>query len=274
MKGKSILLPLFFVFPLFAISQTYNQRFEEALNRRDTADQRQILMDWKFEWPKSPDLLVGYFNYYKQQYEAAADSLARAELLSQAFSYIDSGIASFPNRLDMRMLKIALLGDAGKYDAYTQAILALLGQHDAINDDGWLWKNNAPLVNGTDFLLQYVDNFVVQMYNRQDESLHPYMDEISDRVLVSHPAHVPSLSNLAITALYRQEYGKGITFLEKALAVDGKNVAVLSNLAYAYERLGNIETAIQYYEEVIKYGDAQTQDYARKEIGKLKKEGE
>ena len=269
MDRKPILLCLFLFLSQFAIGQIYSQRFEQALSQRDAVSQKRILTEWKFEWPNSPDLLVGYFNYYKQRYEEESDSLARDGLLSQAFFHIDSGITNFPNRLDMPLLKIAVLGEVGRYEAYTKTTLALLGRHDHIQEE-WLWKNGAPLVNATDFLLQYVDNFVVQLYNRQDESLHPYMDEISERVLLSYPAHVPSLSNLAITALYRKDYENGIVHLEKALAVDETNTSVLSNLAYAYEQIGEDETAIKYYEEVVKHGDAQTQDYARKQIEKLK----
>ncbi len=272
MDSKVIIWCLFLIFPVFVGAQTYNQRFEQALNQRDTAAQKELLTEWWLDKSKDPDLRVAYFNFYKQQYELTADSLAGNRFFSQALSAIDEGITGFPNRLDMPLLKIAFLGEVGRYDAYTQSILALLNQHDTVKDE-WLWKNNAPLVNASDFLLQYVDNFVVQLYNRQDESLHPYMDEISNRVLLSHPTHVPSLSNLAITALYHKDYEKGIAYLEKGLDVDMTNTSVLSNLAYAYAQTGQDEKAIHYYEEVIKYGDVQTQDYARKQIEQLKNKG-
>lgn len=269
MDKKSIFLGVFLLISQVAIGQVYNQRFEQALNQRDAVSQKQLLSEWKFEWPNSPDLLVGYFNYYKQRYEEATDSLARAELLAQALSHIDSGITRFPERLDMHLFKIALLGEVARYEAYTQAILALLDRHDIVND-AWLWKNGTSVVNATDFVLQYVDNFVVQLYNRQDESLHPHMDTISTRVLRSYPTHVPSLSNLAIIALYHKDYASGIAHLEKALAVDATNTSVLSNLAYAHAQTGEKETAVSYYEEVIRYGDVETQEYARKQIEKLK----
>jgi len=268
MNRKSVIPCLFAVLPLFTIGQTYSQRFDQALNQRDTSSQKQLLAEWKANKPKDADLHVAYFNFFKQRYEAEPDSSVKKEFLSQAFSHIDEGIANFPNRLDMPLFKVALLGEAGRYEAYSQAILALLDRHDVVKD-GWLWKNGAPLVNATDFLLQYVDNFVVQLYNLQDESLHRYMDEISMRVLRSYPTHIPSLSNLAITALYHKDYEKGIGYLEKSRAIDATNTSVLSNLAYAYAQIGQTDTAIKYYEEVIKYGDPQTQDYARKQIEKL-----
>ncbi len=269
MDRRSVFLCLFLVFPAFAFGQIYNQRFEEALNQRDAVSQKQILSEWKFEWPRSPDLLVGYFNFYKQRYEEETDSLVQAELLSQAFSHIDSGITNFPNRLDMPLLKIALLGDIGRYDAYTEEIITLMDRHD-LSKDGWLWKNGSSVVNASDFLLQYVDNFVVQLYNGKDETLHPLMDRISNRVLASYPQHVPSLSNLAITALYHKDYESGVAYLTKALSIEPKNTSVLSNLAYAYEQVGDVENAIKYYEEMAKYGDAQAKDYANRQLAKIR----
>jgi len=271
MIGRSVLQCLFAIFPLFSIGQTYSQRFDEVLKQRDASGQKQLLMEWRANKPKDAELHVAYFSFFKQRYEGEADSLEKKRHLSKALSHIDAGIAGFPNRLDMPLLKIALLGEAGRYEAYTQAILAVLDRNDEVADE-WLWKNGASLVDATDFLLQYVDNFVVQLYNIQDESLHPYMDEISTRVLRSYPTHIPSLSNLAITALYRKEYEKGIGYLEKSLSVDAANTSVLSNLAYAYGQIGQKETAIAYYKEVVKYGDGQTQDYARKQIEKLKQQ--
>jgi len=268
MIGKSVILYLLAVLPLSAIGQTYSQRFDEALNQRDTSRQKQLLQEWRANKPKDADLPVAYFNFFKQRYEAESDPMVKNEFLSKALSHIDAGIAGYPNRLDMPLLKIALLGEVGRYETYTQTILAVLDRNDVVTD-GWLWKRDASLVDATDFLLQYVDNFVVQLYNLQDESLHPYMDRISTRVLRSYPTHIPSLSNLAITALYHKDYEKGIGYLEKSLSVDSTNTSVLSNLAYAYGQIGQTETAIAYYQEVIKYGDAQTQDYAKKQIEKL-----
>ncbi len=262
------MLWLFAFLPIFASGQSYNQRFEEALNQRDTINQRKILSEWQENKPKDADLHIGYFNFYKQRYETEADSLIRNELLSQAFSNIDTGTTRFPNRLDMWLANIALLGEIGNYSQYTEQLLELLDTNDAVKEV-WLWKNNAPLVDASDFLLQYVDNFIVMLYNRQDESLHPNMDTIANRVLASYPQHVPSLSNLAITALYRKDYESGITHLAKAASYEPTNTSVLSNLAYAYEQIGDNENAIMYYEETIKYGDAQTKEYARNQLEKL-----
>ncbi|WP_353128638.1 tetratricopeptide repeat protein [Parapedobacter pyrenivorans] len=268
MDKKLGLVGLLFLLPALTIAQTYSKRFEEVFNRQDSAGQRQLLAEWQANKPLDADLQVAYFNFYKQRYEQEADSLIQEGLVSEAFSHIDSGIKAFPNRLDMRFDRISLLWNLGNYSDYKETILALLEQHDVIKG-GWLWKNNSSLINATDFLLKYVDNYVVQLYNLDDESLHPYMDEIANRVLISHPRHVPSLSNLAITALYHEDYPTAIEHLTKALSIEAENTSVLSNLAFAYVQVGNTEKAIAYYEQMAKYGDSQTKAYAAEQLEKL-----
>lgn len=268
MDRKSRIVCLLFLLPLFTIAQTYNQRFEEVLHGKDSAGQRQLLSEWQASKPLDADLQVAYFNFFKQCYEREADSLIQEGLISEAFSHIDSGIKRFPNRLDMRLMKISMLWDLGGYVGYKENILALLEQQDIVKD-GWLWKNNSPLIDATDFLLKYVDNYVVQLYNLNEESVHPYMDEIANRVLVSYPQHVPSLSNLAITALYHEDYDTAIGYLAKALSIEETNTSVLSNLAFAYAQVGETEQAIAYYEKLEKYGDSQTKAYAVQQKEKL-----
>ncbi len=206
----------------------------------------------------------------KGQQSAPSESGSRDTLLQKEISRIDSEIIAFPNRLDRWIDKIKLLGESGQYEAYTATILALMDQNEQ-NKSVWQWKNNAKLTNTPDFLLQYVDNFTVQLYNLEDESLHPYMDRIANRVLDSYPNHVPSLSNLAITALYRKDYETGISYLTKARSIAPTNTSVLGNLAYAYEQIGDPASAIECYETMVAHGDAQTQDYAKKQLEKLKK---
>lgn len=255
--------------PWFASAQTFSQRFDEAISRNDSLVQREILSQWEVAKPEDADLKLAYFNFYKQRYLLEPDSLVKEALLTDAFFHIDQGIAQFPSRLDLPLSKISLLWDLGRYADYKQTILTVLEHNDGIKDK-WLWKNNRELVNSTDFLLQYVDNYVVQLYNLGEESVHPYMDELANRVLKSYPQHVPSLSNLAITAMYHQDYQRAVDYLSKALSIENTNTSVLSNLAYAHSQIGNTETAISYYEQAAKYGDSETKDHVRQQLEKLR----
>src|SRR5690606_20552597 len=159
------------------------------------------------------------------------------------------------------------------FEAYTREIITVLDHNDN-NKGEWLWKENATLNSASEFLLEYVNNYVVQLYNRQDPALHVYMDSISNRIIASYPNHVPSLSNLAITALYREDYESGIAYLRKAITIDSMNTNILNNLAYAYEQIGNISQAITCYEQIVEYGDTRASDHANRKLKELRAENQ
>lgn len=257
------------VVPLLVIGQSYTQRFDEAFNNGDTVLQRVILTDWWLDNSYSADLAVSQFRFHKERFAESADNAVRQKAIAQAFSAIDEGIARHPDRLDMRFHKIGLLGELLEFDTYTREIIAVFDQNDK-NNNHWLWKENATVDSAPEFLQEYVSNYVVQLYNQGDTSLHGYMDDISNRILTSYPQHLPSLSNLAVTALSRKDYNSAITHLQKAEAIDNTNTAILGNLAYAYEQNGDTIQSIYYYERVIEYGDANTKDYAKRRLQKLK----
>lgn len=266
---KTIGIICFLVLPLFVFGQSYSERFDEAFKSRDTVLQRSILTNWWLDNSHSPDLAVAQFLFHKERYISEGDSTIRQTALAQAFSAINDGIFRYPDRLDMRFYKISLLGELSEFEEYTQEIVAVFDRNDS-NSSEWLWKRNASLSGAPEFILEYVDNYVILLYNRQDPALHGYMDDISNRVLVAYPNHVSSLSNLAITAMYRKDYDSGIAHLVKATAIDGTNTSILSNLAYAYEQIGDIAQAITYYERIVEYGDSQAKNYANQRLERLK----
>jgi len=57
----------------------------------------------------------------------------------------------------------------------------------------------------------------------------------------------------------------------KAEKNNPKDAIVLGNIAQGYKLKGNITTAIEYYEKVIKYGDESSIAFARQQIEALRK---
>ncbi|MEP5944204.1 MAG: tetratricopeptide repeat protein, partial [Balneola sp.] len=64
---------------------------------------------------------------------------------------------------------------------------------------------------------------------------------------------------------------KGIEPLLKAEKIDPEDVIVLGNIAQGYKLKGDKETAIEYYEKVIRYGNERSIAYAKQQIQELKK---
>jgi tetratricopeptide (TPR) repeat protein len=133
------------------------------------------------------------------------------------------------------------------------------------------WSDNKPVENPVNFMLDCVQDYVLQIYNTQDDSLLDNMMRISETILKYHPSHIKSLSNVAIVYTLKKDYDKALTKLLKAEKIDPKDYIVLSNIAHAYKLKGDKGNAIKYYELTKKYGDDQAKDYATEQLKDLKK---
>lgn len=254
--------------PALAAAQVYSQRMEEAISQGDTALQRKILHEWRFEWPEDADRMLAQSAFLKRKHALEPDSAARQAYLAASAVELEVARKTFPERLDIRLAYISLLGDQEDYEAYTAEILDLLAAHDELGE-AWLWRNGNHLRDVNSFVRQYVDMYTLLLYNTKDESLQPLMDTISNRLLVSDPAHVPALLSLSINAQRRQDYSAAIGYLERAKEVEPDNTSVLDHLGTAYEKIGDIEAAKACYERITRVGDDNERKYAAKRLGQL-----
>jgi tetratricopeptide (TPR) repeat protein len=92
---------------------------------------------------------------------------------------------------------------------------------------------------------------------------------ISEAVIKYYPDHVESLSNIALTYLIAGDYDKAIPYLLKAEKAAPTDVIVLNNIAEAYKRKGDKTNAKAYYEKIIKFGNKEDIEDARRKIESL-----
>ncbi|OQP64426.1 hypothetical protein A3860_20880 [Niastella vici] len=288
-------------FLLLIGSQTFPQGFttdfDKVLKERDTAAQLQLLHNWQKANPNDAELFIAYFNYYffasRREVIALTDStnglqslevkdsaglntvgyLAEdidfdSTLLQKGFQYIDSGINTWPARLDMRFGKIYVLGQLENYEAFTNEILKTIETSNQLKNK-WSWKNNKPVEDAERFLLSTIQEYVVQLYDAGDDQLHR-MRRIAQAVLKYYPRHVESLSNLAITYGLQGDYDRALDALLKAEKIMPRDVIVLNNIANMYERKGDKLNAIRYFELTAKHGDKDAKDAAVKKLKELK----
>ncbi len=251
-----------------SFAQVYSQRLEEAISQGDTALQRKILHEWRFEWPEDADRMLAQSAFLQRKYAMERDSALRQAYLAASTAELEAAKRTFPERLDVRFAYITLLGDQGEYEAYTAEILDLLAAHDDLGE-AWRWRNGNRLRDVDNFVQQYVAMYTLQLYNTKDESLHPLMDTISNRLLTSDPYHVPGLLSLSINAQRRQDYAAAITYLERAKEAQPDNTSVLDNLGTAYEKIGNMEAAIACYEQIKLVGNDSEINYAVERLKEL-----
>jgi tetratricopeptide (TPR) repeat protein len=282
----------------FSLSQSFEKRFKELSARNDTIGQIKLLKEWELMNPKDPELFIAYLNYYARQSTTELISLDKnkrdensialsdtgtgkpvgylnsstkynSQILQKGFDQINHGIALYPTRLDMRFGKIYMLGQAENFSEFTREIIKTIDYGDKIKD-AWVWKQGKPLEAARQFFLSSMQDYINTIYNVEDNDLIPYMRQISEEVLKYNPEHVESLSSVALTYLIIGEYDKALPYLLKAETFAPKDIVVLNNLAEAYKRKNDLANARIYYEKIIKYGNREEVQDAKKKIKNLK----
>ena len=280
-------------------AQTYRETFLEHFKAKDSTAVVELLTKWEQEKPDDPELFVSYFNYYfnegRQEVLTLQDGpppgeeevlqiqdstgevegyfgstiLYDRELVNKGFEYINRGIAKYPERLDMRFGKIYTLGQVEDWPAFTKEVIQTIAYSDEIKNQ-WTWSNGEPLEGGSEFFLSSIQDYQLQLFYTEEDSLLVNMRQIAEEILRYYPEDVPSLSNLSITYLLTEEYDKGLEPLFKAEKLNPKDAVVLANIARAYVLKGDDKRALKYYKKVVKYGEGQNKAYAEGQIKLLK----
>lgn len=288
---------LFLTFANAGISQNYEEDFYNAFHKGDTALQITLLNQWEKSELQNPEMHIAWFNYYinksksdiitisdhsnADEYLAISDSSGKtAGYLSSGIVYsdyyagkaierINSAILQNPDRLDMRFGKIYFLGKIENFDSFTSNIISAL-HHSASISHKWVWKHNEVMANPEHTLLNAIQDYIVQLYNTDNDSLLGHMENISKTVLIYFPDHVESLSNLSVVYILKGDYQKALLPLLKAEKTAPTDAIILNNIAHAYKNLGDKNKAIEYYKKVKKHGDAESVKYADEQIKLLK----
>ncbi len=285
-----------------AAGQSFKDQFRDLGHKQDAQGQITLLQKWESTNQNDPELYVAYFNYYVQQSgqeivrlgnekpvgkealelqaegesESAATGYMYSDVdyeptvLKKGFDYIDKGITQFPDRLDMRFGKVYMLGEVGDFANFTEEIIRVIHHGQKIQHK-WLWSDQKPLDDGKGVMLGSVQDYIVQLYNTGDDALLENMKRISETVLLYHPNHIESLSNLSIVHMIRSEHDKALEVLLRAEKLAPTDHIVLSNIAQAYKLKGDKKSAIKYYEKTLKHGEGEIKQHAREQIQALKK---
>jgi len=298
MKLKLAISLILISFCLNLKAQDYQSDFIKFFDKGDTLAQKELLEKWERAEPNNAELYTSYFNYYfslsrkeavsidlepkgeeslevtdstnQQKYYINGSSIYLAKPMQKGINYIDKGIKKFPNRLDMRFGKIYAIGQQEDWETFTADIVKTIDYSNE-NKNKWTWTNNEPVENPEGFFLSSLQDYILQLYNTEEDSLLLNMRRISAEVLKFYSNNVENLSNISLTYILLNEYDKGIEYLLKAEKLNPEDYIVLGNIAYCYKMKEDKENSIKYYEKVIKYGDEQSVFLAKKQIEEFKK---
>ena len=281
--------------------QTFKQQFNDLVFKKDTLGQQQLLDKWEKADSNDPELYVAYFNYFANKSKKEiltlgqnpkgndvlqimdknsskkepvaymyGDTYYDKDILKKGFNYIDNGLEKHPNRLDMRFGKIYMFGQIEDYENFTKEIIKTI-DYSAVIKNKWNWTDSKPLDDPKNIMLSSIQDYQLQLYNTENDSLLDNMKRIAETVLKYYPDHVESLSNISIVYMLQKQYDKALEPLLKAEKINPKDYIVLINVAQAYKLKGDKKNAIKYYELTVKHGDEQAKKYAEGQIDELKK---
>jgi tetratricopeptide (TPR) repeat protein len=279
-------------------NKTHKDTYLDLLNRSEFDALFRHLKKWEKENPDDPEMYIGYFNYYisrsKKEVVAVEKKGGTGSGLvitdpesgktegylnprinfneadvRKAISHLDAGLQKYPDRLDMHIGKVYILGEIGDFDAQKKQLAAILDR-SAKNNNRWYWSDGSPLPDGKNRMLEEIQARLGNYYEAKSDIGNRYLFEISSRMIALYPGDIYGYNNIA--AIYTRE-GKNeeaLKYLKQAEAINPKDLIVINNIANLYRNTGSVDLAVHYYKKMIQLGDDETRDYAKKQIELLK----
>jgi len=276
MKKYSLIILLSIGTLLRMNSQTYKEQFNKLVDMNDTIAQENLLKDWKKATPNDAELYTAGFNYYVRKSMKQKPGKPQGEMsynpkiLKVAYTLIDSGIARFPERLDMRFGKISVLGDTKNYNEYTKEIIFAVDYSSTIKND-WKWIDNAPVKNDKKkFFLGSIQEYINLMLETKNEGLLDNVRKIAEEVMAFYPKEAEFISDDAITFMLKEDYDNALKIFAVAEKIAPHNSIVITNMGHCYAQKGDNANAIKYYELVELYGNDEDKKMAAYQLKELK----
>lgn len=292
LKKSTLILFLFFYCSIY--SQDYYANFLELYQKNyDVKKIKEFLADWKEKAPNDAQFYVAGFNFYfnqskkellhldsnteKKENLVLKDSLDKVagylysenhindSLFAISQKFLDDGLQIHPKRLDMQFGKIYALGEAKKYNEFTNQILYVIAISRRTNLD-WLWVKNKPLEDKVNFFKSSIQDYQNTLFNDKEDA---NMKKIAIEMANYFPEDEIVLSTLGTCYLVENNLKEALVIFQKANTINPNDVIILNNIAQTYARMNDIENAKKYYQEMISKGDEETKKYAEEKLKKL-----
>lgn len=288
---KKIVCIAFFFGSFSMLGQDYYAKFIDLFqNHYEAGAIKNLLDEWNEKSPNDVQYYVAGFNFYfnesKQELVhldsnpgdkenlVLKDSLnATAGYMYSQTTYNDSvfsisqkflidGIAKFPKRLDLRFGRIFALGEAKKFDVFTDEILEVIKISKATDLD-WIWQDNKPLDDKVNFFKNAIQDYQNTLYNEKEDA---NMMKIAVAMVAYFPNDEIVLSTLGSCYLLDNKPSEALPIFLKANAINSDDTIILNNLGETYLKLNDTVTAKSYFQKMIEIGDEETKKYAEAKL--------
>jgi tetratricopeptide (TPR) repeat protein len=257
--------------------ENYREQYRELLENRRFDELPDLLEKWERSEPENPEVYIGYFNYHCNL--GASESAAMGEMpdgsygvytkreynkrnVYEGITYLDKGLSYAPNRLDMYWGKIELLFEIEDFKAAGETLAALIEISPNYNDS-WVLGGGRMVDDGEAYFLDYVNRYYGILLDASSDEAATALINGATQQIKSYPENTFAYNVLAVHYIYQEDFETALGYLRAAEKVDGTDCIILLNIGRLYAELQDGDAAKEYFDKVIKIGDADEQDAAR-----------
>jgi tetratricopeptide (TPR) repeat protein len=285
---KSLLIIIIFILTFSPLlGNDLKSKYLEYIHKKDFQSLESHLSIWEKSNPNDAELFIAYFNYYiyRNSNEAmvfnkdtSGDSAGtlygktfynKSDVL-KGIEYLDKGLELYPERLDMHIGKINILGEIEEYEKQKNHIIAVINLIPKYSNK-WLWLDGKNCDNCIENLQSDIQKRVYNYININTKTSYSYVKSISEKMIQLYPKNIWWYNDLATVYFNDKDYQNALKQCKIAENINGKDEIVINNIAYCYEILNDKPNAIIYYKKLKNIGNHNLKQKADQKIIELQK---
>lgn len=191
-------------------------------------------------------------------------------LMLTGIGILDSGIALYPDRLDMRFGKVYTCFESRLLRESADALKGILSQHRTKGSE-WKLDREAPLLKEADeYVLENVQSYVRDFYDLSSPLSDSIVEEVSREIIATFPNSAYGYTNISSILRLQGNFDSSLAMLGQACRIDPSDPIVVINLAITAEEAGKVKLAVEYFTKLLSIGDVDQQALAREHLEKLR----
>ena len=286
--NKTFYLIFSFIFILnISLADDFKNKYLDYINKKDFKSLEKHLSTWEKAKPDDPELFIAFFNYYiyrnsndamifnKDESGKSLGTLSGKIFYNKpdvikGISYLDQGLKLYPDRLDMHIGKINMLGEIEEYEKQKNHIIAVIDLMQTYNNK-WLWLDGKKCNDCDTNLQDDIQKRIYIYFKLNTKKSYSYVKEISEKLIKRYPKNVWWYNDLASVYFYDKDYQNALKQFKIAEKINDRDEIIINNIAYCYELLNDKPNALIYYKKLKNIGNQDLKQIAEQKIIELQK---